>query len=121
MSIGPLQTFAGNFRVDALRCASGQNARSSKSRPMAHAGVPETIPPTVPFRSVPLDALRAGKHAVKVAEDVISHLAALPNAKLKVTLEIHAEVPEGIDEHTVRTVTTNADALKFDKYGFEEE
>ena len=33
--------------------------------------------------------------------------------------EHHAEVPEGIDEHAVRTVTNNADALKLDKYEFE--
>ena len=82
---------------------------------------PEKPQPTVFFGSVALNSVQTGKHAARIADEVIAHLAALPNANLKITLEIHAEVPAGIDEHTVRTVTTNADALKFDKYGFENE
>jgi hypothetical protein len=40
-------------------------------------------------------------------------------AKLRVTLEIEADVPDGAPEHVVRTVTENSKSLKFSSQGFE--
>jgi hypothetical protein len=45
--------------------------------------------------SVTLDPLRAGADAGKIAQEVIAHLAGLPGAQVRVTLEIEATVPGG--------------------------
>ncbi len=36
-------------------------------------------------------------------------------------MEIHVQMPEGADEHLVRTVKENASTLKFDHVAFEDE
>lgn len=95
--------------------------------------VEEPLPPKAPpvltpipkarrfHGSVELDAVRMGRDAGQIAEAVVQHLAALGGAAVRVTLEIHAEVPEGAPDHVVRTVTENARTLKFDQAGFEDE
>jgi hypothetical protein len=40
---------------------------------------------------------------------------------VKVTLEIQAEIPAGVPDNVVRTVTENSRALKFSSHGFEKE
>jgi hypothetical protein len=53
---------------------------------------------------------------------VLTHLAALPGSKLRVSVEIEAEMPEGAPEHVRRrTVSENARVLKFETQGFEPE
>ena len=52
---------------------------------------------------------------------MISHLYGLMGAKVTVTLEIEAEVPEGAPDHVVRTVTENSRTLRFTSHGFEKE
>lgn len=68
---------------------------------------------------VSLDAQRVGRDAGQVASEVIAHLVGLVGAAVHVTLEIHADVPDGVPENVVRTVTENARTLKFDPQGFE--
>jgi hypothetical protein len=70
--------------------------------------------------TVQLDATRVGRDAGRIADEVISHLAALVGSKVKVTLEIEAEIPSGAPENLVRTVTENGRTLKFTSQGFEE-
>jgi hypothetical protein len=80
--------------------------------------------PVLPKRfhgSVTLDATRVGRDAGRIADEVISHLTALVGSEVKVTLEIEAQVPNGVPENTVRTVTENSRTLKFDTQGFERE
>ena len=69
--------------------------------------------------SVALDTTRAGLEASRVAEEVITHLSGLPNAAVRVTLEIEAEIPEGAPEQVVRVVTENSRTLGFSEQGFE--
>jgi len=59
-------------------------------------------------------ALHKWWDASKVADEVITHLAGLLGAQVKVTLEIEADVPAGVPENVVRTVTENSRTLKFD-------
>jgi hypothetical protein len=68
-----------------------------------------------------LDPLRVGRDARRLAEEVLTHLAALPGSKLRVSVEIEAEMPEGAPEHVQRTVSENARVLKFETQGFEPE
>ncbi len=70
--------------------------------------------------SVALDATRVGRDAGRIADEVISHLAGLVGSKVKVTLEIEAEIPSGAPDNVVRTVTENGRTLKFNSQGFEE-
>src|SRR5262249_7440572 len=70
--------------------------------------------------SVALDATRLGRDAGKIAEEVVQHLTGLVGADVGVTLEIHAEIPEGVPDQVVRTVTENCRTLRFKQHGFEE-
>ena len=79
-------------------------------------------PPLTRFHgSVSLDATRAGRDAGRIADEVITHLAGLVGANVRVTLEIEADIPEGAPEQVVRTVTENSRTLKFSNAGFERE
>lgn len=90
---------------------------------------PEPTPPTPPeaaklkrfHGSVELDPTRVGRDAVRIADEVISHLSGLVGSNVKVTLEIEAEIPNGAPDNVVRTVTENARTLKFTDQGFEKE
>ena len=39
---------------------------------------------------------------------------------IQVKIEITVDVPEGVPDNVVRTVTENAKTLKFEQHGFEE-
>ncbi|MCZ7645664.1 MAG: Swt1 family HEPN domain-containing protein [Planctomycetota bacterium] len=84
-------------------------------------GAEEPAQPKRFYGTVELDAARVGRDAGRIADEVISHLTGLVGAKVKVTLEIAAEVPDGAPENVVRIVTENARTLKFTSQGFEEE
>lgn len=80
--------------------------------------------PQLPIRfhgTVKLDSARVGRDAGRTADEVISHLAGILGAQVKVTLEIEAEVPGGVPDNVVRTVTENCRTLKFNSQGFEKE
>lgn len=83
---------------------------------------PEPVPPPKLKRfhgSVVLDPERAGGHAGKIAEEVVAHLLGLVGSRVKITLEIEAEVPAGVPDNVIRIVTENARTMKFTSQGFE--
>jgi hypothetical protein len=71
------------------------------------------------YASVTLDADRVGRDAGKIADEILSHLSTLPGTRLKVSIEIEADIPDGAPEDVQRTVSENAGVLKFDSHGFE--
>ena len=71
--------------------------------------------------TVSLDPERVGRDASRIADEVISHLSGLVGAKVRVVLEVEAEIPDGAPENVVRTVTENSRTLRFDSQGFEAE
>jgi predicted AAA+ superfamily ATPase len=73
------------------------------------------------YGTVVLDSTRVGRDASRVADEVISYLAGLVGANVKVTLEIEAQMPDGASEQVVRTVTENGRTLKFSSQGFEKD
>ena len=86
--------------------------------------IPPGTPPPQPMRfhgTATLDSARVGRDASRIADEVIAHLSGLVGAKVTVTLEIDADVPEGAPDHVVRTVTENSRTLKFTSQGFEKE
>jgi hypothetical protein len=44
----------------------------------------------------------------------------MAGADVKVTLEVHADIPGGVSPEMVRTITENCRTLRFDPHGFEE-
>ena len=71
--------------------------------------------------AVKLNTSRIGRDAGRIAEEIIQHLSLLSGAKVDVTMEIHAEIADGIPDNIVRTVTENCRTLKFTSFDFEEE
>ena len=87
-------------------------------------GVPSSVHAALPRRfhgTVELDPARVGRDASRIADEVIAHLAGLVGAKLRVTLEVAADIPSGAPDQVVRTVTENSRTLKFTSQGFEKE
>jgi hypothetical protein len=91
---------------------------------------PPPVPPpspAAPLRprrfhgTVTLDPTRAGRDASKITDEVITHLVGLMGSSVRVTLEIDADIPAGVPENVVRTVTENSRTLKFTSHGFESE
>jgi len=88
---------------------------------------PEPPPPPAPsaarrfFGSAPLNPLRVGLDASRLADEVIKHLTALPGAKAEVTLEIHVEVPGGVPDAVQRIVRENCRTLGVRNAEFESE
>lgn len=67
-----------------------------------------------------LDATRLSCDVDVIASSVVQNLTGLLDAKVKVTMEIEAEIPSGAPDNIVRTVTENCRTLKFKASGFEE-
>ena len=93
---------------------------------MGVGGQPGNPPPTAatPRRfhgTATLDTTRVGRDASRIAEEVIAHIAGLVGARVTVTIEVEAEIPNGASDHVVRTVTENCRTLKFSDHGFEKE
>lgn len=68
-----------------------------------------------------LDPGRAVLKAGDIIQNVVQHLKDEQNANVSVTIDIYAEIPEGAEEKTIRTVTENCRVLKFKEFGFEED
>jgi hypothetical protein len=88
--------------------------------------IPPPGPPAPPrprrfYGTVTLDPARAGRDASKITDEVITHLVGLIGSSVRVTLEIDAEIPTGVPDNVVRTVTENSRTLKFTSHGFETE
>jgi hypothetical protein len=56
----------------------------------------------------------------QVTEEVLQHLTTLPAARVKVTVEIEAEMPNGVANDVQRVINENCQTLRFKSYGFEE-
>lgn len=82
---------------------------------------PAALPPTQFFGSAKVDAARISRDVASIANEVIQHLASLPNSEIAVTLEIQARVPSGVPDNVVRTVSENCRTLKFKSQSFERE
>jgi predicted AAA+ superfamily ATPase len=73
------------------------------------------------YGSVSLDPLRASRDLAQIIESIVSHLNAIRGADVELTLEINVEISDGAPEDVRRTVTENANTLKFKTHGFEKD
>ena len=87
-------------------------------------GRTETVVKAQPRRfhgAVTLDALRISRDASQITQEIVQHLTGLVGSRVEVTLEIQAEIPDGVPDHIVRTVAENCRTLRFTTHGFEQE
>ncbi|MGB5134465.1 MAG: DUF499 domain-containing protein [Prochlorococcaceae cyanobacterium] len=104
--------------------ATGTDTGSTNTNTAEGTGRPGTgvnpPPPQAPPQrttftgSLKLDPVRAGLQMGQFLEEVMSHLQALPGAKVNLSVEVHVKAPNGIDDQTARIVLENAAALKLD-------
>ena len=115
---------------DGSRATGTHLASSSGTAPSSTTGgttpaIPGSTPRVPILRrfhgSAKIDATRLSRDVDVIASSVLQHLAGLLDAKVKVTIEIEAEIPSGVPENVVRTVTENCRTLKFENQGFEED
>ena len=85
-----------------------RSARTGARSSRTCSSAPPSMEPRIPRRR-------------PVAEEVLQHLSTLPGARVEVRLEVQVHVPDGVGDDVVRTVTENANTLKFDSHGFERE
>lgn len=123
--------------------AAAQGAASDSGKPLVDSGgVPTTTggglfadggatgvaigEPPAPVKArrfhgvVSIDPTRLSRDTGTIAEAVVQHLAGLMDSEVEVTLEVHAEIPEGAPDDVIRTVTENCRTLNFETFGFEE-
>ncbi len=120
-----VQSTGSNFTYDLT-----DTSNTSQRQSVADGSTVMSEPPQAPaaairsqpqrfYGSVTLDTTRAVRDATAVIEEVAQHLSGLLGTRVEITMEIHADLPEGTPEHIVRTVTENCRTLKFTNYGFE--
>ena len=114
---------------DGSRATGTHLASSSGTAPSSTTGgttpaIPGSTPRAPILRrfhgSAKIDATRLSRDVDVIASSVVQHLAGLLDVKVKITIEIEAEIPSGAPENVVRTVTENCRTLKFENQGFEE-
>ncbi|RMG33561.1 MAG: ATP-binding protein [Gammaproteobacteria bacterium] len=106
------------------RDSETEESDASPETPSIADPAPVPAKPQQPRRfhgTVELDSTRVSRDAGKIAEEVIAHLVGLVGAEVSVTLEIEANIPDGVPENVVRIVTENCRTLKFRNQGFEKE
>ncbi len=116
----PLAVVPGAADAGAAEAGSAAPAGATGSGVNATSAAAAALPHRF-HGTVTLDSARVGRDASRVAEEVIAHLTGLVGAKVRVTLEIEAEIPLGAPDQVVRTVTENSRTLKFTSQGFEKE
>ncbi len=72
------------------------------------------------YGSVSINERMMASDAGRIMEEFVKHLTSLSGAKVKVTLEIEAELSEGIPEQVVRTLKENGNVLHFQTCEFTE-
>ncbi|HRY49076.1 MAG TPA: Swt1 family HEPN domain-containing protein [Candidatus Paceibacterota bacterium] len=85
---------------------------------------PKPTPEQLPTRfygSVTIDAMRMGRDIATISKEVVEHLTSQLGSEVEITLDIHAKIPGGVPDKTVRDVSENCRTLKFKTHGFEKE
>ncbi|MCW6036779.1 DUF499 domain-containing protein [Spirulina subsalsa FACHB-351] len=128
----------GQLRADrAEQEGQGQTAEIARGGEVRDGGIPVSVNETGTsfgdrttrsqkqlrrfYGSVDLDPLRVTRDAGQVADAVLQHLASLVGVDVQVTLEVQVQLPDGVPDHVIRTVSENCRTLKFKTHNFEED
>ncbi|MCT7958049.1 Swt1 family HEPN domain-containing protein [Laspinema palackyanum] len=110
-----LKSSGAEYRTSSMNAGAGSTSEG--------LGV-EEITATVLRRfygNVEIDPMRVNRDVPAIVQEVIQHLISLNKAKVKITLEIEAEIPDGVPDDIARTVLENCRTLKFNSQSFESE
>jgi predicted AAA+ superfamily ATPase len=115
----------GKPRAEPAPIVPGQPGNTDGTGGAVGPGGPTPKVPSKPRRfygSVEIDTLRPMKAFDAIITAVVAELQRTGGAKVRLTLEIEAEAPDGFDESEVGVVRDNAKQLKFrpESTGFEE-
>jgi uncharacterized protein len=80
---------------------------------------PPVVLPRRFYGVVEVDPVRLGGSAGQISQEIVQHLASIMGADVEITVEIRAEVPEGIPADVEHIVSENCRTLKFRDFGFE--
>lgn len=69
--------------------------------------------------SVKRDNTRVIRDLQKYLDEVISHLSAVDNCDVELSLEVNAQADGGFPQGTVRTVSENCRTLRVNNFGFD--
>jgi len=102
--------------------AAPQPVQPNGSPGTAPAQQPQPRPKPTRFHgSIEVDAMRLARDASTISTEVLQHLVSKLGAKVQVVIDINAQIPDGVDENTIRAVTENCRTLGFDSSsGFEQ-
>lgn len=112
----PAQQPAGTSAAPPLSGSVGHGAGGGVVAPAPVAQLPKRFYADVGIN----DALRFGKDAGQIAEAIVAHLEGLVGAKVDISIQIQARVPNGIPENVQRIVSENCRTLKIGHFEFEE-
>lgn len=113
----PASRTPANGGTPAEPASASQGSAGERGMPVSEA----RLRPRRFYGTVRLDPGRVALDAGRIAEAVIAHLEGQVGARVSVTLEIEADLPDGVPEHIVRAVTENSMTLKFEQHAFESE
>jgi hypothetical protein len=104
------------------RDGKGSKAEGEQEERRDGGRQPEPEPPRARrfHGSVTLNPVRLSRDASDMANEIVQYLVKQPGAKVEVTLEIQAEIPNGAPDDLIRTVSENCRTLKFSTFDFEE-
>ncbi len=105
----------------------GRNGGTEGGSPNGSGRVDPPAPPeptadlSRTFRGVvEIDPMRLGGSAGAISQEVVQRLASIMGSNVRVTLEIQADIPDGIPEKVERDVSENCNTLKFREFDFRE-
>jgi hypothetical protein len=102
--------------------SSGGPGDGPSDKPPGMAEPPSAGPPTPPSAekkptrfagAVMISPDRPARDMHQIVEAIVEQLTTMPGSKVKLRLEIEAEVPSGLDRAKVRTLVENANTLGF--------
>ncbi|GCE27569.1 hypothetical protein KDA_30530 [Dictyobacter alpinus] len=71
--------------------------------------------------SIQINERMMGSEAGRVMDEIVRHLTALNGSKVIVTIDIAAEIPDGVPDKTASTIKENGGTMRFDTCEFYEE
>lgn len=75
--------------------------------------------PTFFYMNAALDSVRVSRDIRMIMEEIVSQLEAIDGAKVELSFEVRAEVPDGFQVPEVRTISENCSTLGINDFGFE--
>ena len=71
------------------------------------------------YGKITLDPIQAKKQFADLVDEVVINFTKRAGVDVQITVEIHAESPEGFDDNIQRTIRENTKTLGFGDSGFE--